>query len=48
MLENFPAIDKAGQDISFADLVDSGLVDESTAKDLKLQYLGQNLQHLVT
>lgn len=38
VLENFPAIDKGGQEISFEDLVDSGLVDESTAKDFRQQY----------
>jgi len=38
VLENFPAIDRDGRDISFDDLVDSGLVDESTAKALRNQY----------
>jgi len=46
VLENFPAIDKGGQEISFADLVDSGLVDESTAKDLRLQYDRSNTNRI--
>jgi len=38
VLENFPVIDKQREGITFEELVDSGLVDESIAKDLRLQH----------
>jgi len=46
VLENFPAIDREGKELSFEDLVDSGLVDHSVAQELKAQYDKSNTNRI--
>jgi len=46
VLENFPEIDQGGREISFRELVESGLVEESTAKSLRQQYDRRNTDRI--